>query len=94
MYGIVQSCSGQSTAQYEFLIDGSFVGEYTYTDMKCPGVFLYNQLLFAQDGISSGTHTFTFQNGQSGVTTEGSLALFDYIIYTKYVFFLQVTPPV
>ena len=84
VYGIIQSCTTQEKADYVFLIDGNVVGNYSYSELQCPGVFLYNVLLYHTTTIPAGTHSFVFQNG-GPANVSATLAMLDYLVYTTCV---------
>lgn len=62
-----------------FLIDGENVGRFQLAPTGSK-TYTYNVLVYANQSLTSGQHTFTLVNGRVGVPH--SLVLFDYLIYT------------
>lgn len=87
VFGIIpqNNPNPDSGAEYSFSIDGELVGQFSHDSASPPGSapFLYNQILYFNDSIPSGKHTFILTNGQS--RGNPSLILFDYLIYSMYV---------
>ena len=53
-------------ADLTFWIDGVQKGIHTYTPTQTDDSYTYNQLLFKAGGLEDASHSFTFQNGQTG----------------------------
>ena len=62
-----------------FTIDGNTVGSFALAPTN-QTTYDYNVLVYSNTGLSSGSHTFTLQNGRVGGAK--SLVLLDYIVYT------------
>ena len=70
-----------STADITFFVDGHNQTMVSYTPNGQPGDYLYNYLLWYNDTLPYGQHSFSLQNGILG--TRVSLILLDYIVYTR-----------
>ncbi|KAH9921407.1 uncharacterized protein B0H18DRAFT_838660, partial [Fomitopsis serialis] len=71
------------TTDLTFFIDGDTAG--TYTQNANPydaGIVQYNTLVYANDTIPWGTHTFTLLSGATADAQASTLAVLDYIVYT------------
>ncbi|KAJ7596805.1 hypothetical protein C8J56DRAFT_297793 [Mycena floridula] len=66
-----------------FLIDGQQAGSYSQpqSDASAASGFAYNQQIFAQSGLSSGSHNLVIQCGENNLGTSSTLLL-DYVQYT------------
>ena len=67
-----------------FLRSHSICGNFSHTP-DGTGLYTYNALLYANNSVTYGDHSFTVQNGRAGGSP--SLILFDYLMYTRYVLF-------
>ncbi len=85
VYGILSESTSDpgSIADIVFLIDGQPIGKFVYTPPGIAGGYSFNVLLYGNDTIPQGQHTFTIQNGEVGGL--GSLILLDYIVYSRCV---------
>ncbi|THG99433.1 hypothetical protein EW026_g2910 [Hermanssonia centrifuga] len=85
VYGILSESTSDpgSIANIVFLIDGQPIGKFVYTPPGITGGYIFNVLLYGNDTIPQGQHTFTIQNGEPGGSPSESLILLDYIIYTR-----------
>ena len=77
---LTQETNYTTTVDIYFYIDGELAGGYTHVP-NGDNTYIYNVCLWASDSIGPGAHTFQMQNGRAG--GNGSLVLFDYIIYSQ-----------
>ncbi|THG99434.1 hypothetical protein EW026_g2911 [Hermanssonia centrifuga] len=66
VYGILSESTSDpgSIADIVFLIDGQPIGKFVYTPPGIAGGYSFNVLLYGNDTIPQGQHTFTIQNGE------------------------------
>ena len=70
-----------STADISFFIDGQPAGNLQYNPPGIPNSYVYNALLWHNNTLPPGQHTFSLQNGRPGGNL--SLILLDYVVYTR-----------
>lgn len=81
MYCVIAhtSSSPDGNSDMTFVMDGKTAGSFLLAPTN-QTTYDYNVLVYSNTGISSGTHTFTLQNGEVGGAK--SLVLLDYIVCT------------
>ena len=87
VYGVLAQTDAfpRSWADLLFFIDGRATGSFQYSppDPPVPHKYIYGSLLWYNDSLAYGQHTFTLQNGVPGGSV--SLILFDFVVYTRLV---------
>ena len=80
MYCILDNVANDYTTftYLTFAIDGAQVGSFSHNP-DGSGNFEYHVLVYANDTIADGDHTFVIRSPIGG---ENALVLFDYVIYT------------
>ncbi|GJE87878.1 hypothetical protein PsYK624_039620 [Phanerochaete sordida] len=78
--GIFVYCVISEPSEMAFFIDGESVGSFGPLSSMTTA-FDHSVLVYANDSIAAGPHTFVLQNGRLGGTQ--SVVLLDYFIYTR-----------
>ena len=83
VYGILsQSLTNpDGAANLSFFIDGQLAGTFDYIPPGNSNNYTYNAMLWANNSIAPGSHTFSLQNGYSNRSS--SLVMLDYIVYSR-----------
>ncbi|KAI0762593.1 hypothetical protein C8Q74DRAFT_1220516 [Fomes fomentarius] len=77
--GVYVFCIIAGDANMRFVLDGRSVGQYSHA-LSNPTAYAYNVLVYSNSTLPAGQHTIQIQNGSPG---NQSLALLDYIVYTR-----------
>ncbi|KAI0932709.1 hypothetical protein AcW2_001256 [Taiwanofungus camphoratus] len=79
VFCILDQSGLRGSSNMAFMVDNEVVGAFVQ-EPNGADTFDYHYLVYSNESLSSGMHTFALQNG--GMGGPYSLALFDYIIYT------------